>query len=100
MFIVIGFSCYLMIPIRANANTPINENNPSTAAGLNYYFSREQYGSSPLLYGPSYNAEADWRADPKTGPYKIGKPIYEPNEETGRYEVVDHGLSIHYKKNT
>lgn len=98
MFIVIGFSCYLMIPIRANANTPINENNPSTAAGLNYYFSREQYGSSPLLYGPSYNAEADWRADPKTGPYKIGKPIYEPNEETGRYEVVDHGLSIHYKK--
>ena len=57
MFIVIGFSCYLMIPIRSNANTPINENNPSTSAGLDYYFSRKQYGSDPLIYGPSYNAK-------------------------------------------
>ena len=91
MFIVIGFSCYLMIPIRSNANTPINENNPSTAAGLDYYFSREQYGSSPLLYGPSYNARPDM-----SDPYIIGDPIYEPNDETGRYEVVDHGLSIRF----
>ena len=92
MFIVIGFSCYLMIPIRANANTPINENNPSTSAGLDYYFSREQYGSSSLLYGPSYNAKPDY-----SDPYIIGDPIYEPNPETGRYEVVDHGLSIRYQ---
>ena len=91
MFIVIGFSCYLMIPVRSNANTPINENNPSTAAGLDYYFSREQYGSSLLLYGPSYNARPDM-----SDPYIIGDPIYEPNKETGRYEVVDHGLSIRF----
>ena len=91
MFIVIGFSCYLMIPIRSNANTPINENNPSTSAGLDYYFSREQYGSSPLLYGPSYNARPDM-----SDPYIIGDPIYEPDNETDRYEVVDHGLSIRY----
>lgn len=91
MFIVIGFSCYLMIPIRSNANTPINENNPSTSAGLDYYFSRKQYGSDPLIYGPSYNAKINW-----SDPYEIGAPTYEPNEETGRYEVIDYDFSYNY----
>ena len=92
MMIVIGFTSYLMIPIRANANTPINENNPSTAEGLNYYLSREQYGKQSLLYGPSYNALPDY-----SDPYIIGKAIYEPNYETGRYDVIDHSLSIRYQ---
>ena len=92
MFIVIGFSCYLMIPVRSNANTPINENAPSTAEGLNYYFSREQYGKQALLYGPSYNARPDM-----SDPYIIGKPIYSPNKETGKYEITDHSLSIRYE---
>lgn len=91
MFIVIGFSCYLMIPIRSNANTPINENDPSTSAGLDYYFSRKQYGSDPLIYGPSYNAKINW-----SDPYEIGAPTYEPNEETGRYEVIDYDFSYNY----
>ncbi len=93
MFITIGFSCYLMIPIRSNANTPINENSPTSAAGLDYYFTRQQYGSSSLLYGPSYNSYA---GVDRSDPFIVGEPVYEPNKETGRYEVVDHGLSIRY----
>ena len=30
-FIIIGFTTWLMLPIRANANVPVNENNPSSA---------------------------------------------------------------------
>jgi hypothetical protein len=42
-----------MLPIRANANTVINENKPSDAEVLAYY-NREQYGVNPLFYGPQY----------------------------------------------
>ena len=34
----------MMLPIRANANTPINENKPSDAAEVLAYYNREQYG--------------------------------------------------------
>ena len=37
LFILIGFSTWLMLPIRANANTPINENKPSDAAEVLAY---------------------------------------------------------------
>lgn len=53
--IVIGYSSYTMIPIRANAGTPINENDPSDMASLLSYLKREQYGDSPLFRGVRYN---------------------------------------------
>src|SRR5690606_20965043 len=45
MFIFIGFSCWLMLPIRSNTQIPINENKPSDAAELLDYYNRKQYGS-------------------------------------------------------
>ena len=45
---------WMMLPIRANANTPINENKPSDAAEVLAYYNREQYGINPLFYGPQY----------------------------------------------
>jgi hypothetical protein len=50
----IGFSTWMMLPIRANANTVINENKPSDAAEVLAYYNREQYGVNPLFYGPQY----------------------------------------------
>jgi hypothetical protein len=44
----------MMLPIRANANTVINENKPSDAAEVLAYYNREQYGVNPLFYGPQY----------------------------------------------
>ena len=54
---VIGYSVIGMVVIRANANTPINMNQPSDPLRLLPYLNREQYGSRPLFRGPNFNAE-------------------------------------------
>ena len=43
LFVLVGFSSWIMIPIRANANTVINENSPSDARLLLAYYNMEQY---------------------------------------------------------
>ena len=55
LFIMIGFSSWLMLPIRANANTAINENNPSSARELLAYYNREQYGDANVFYDNYYS---------------------------------------------
>ncbi len=52
---LIGYSSYAMIVIRANANTPINTGNPFNVFSLLSYLNRDQYGNKPLLYGPGFN---------------------------------------------
>ncbi|MBP5740321.1 MAG: DUF2723 domain-containing protein [Bacteroidales bacterium] len=54
--IVIGFSIFSIIIIRASVKTPTNENQPDNAFSLVRYLSREQYGSSPLVYGQYFDA--------------------------------------------
>ncbi|MGI4821190.1 MAG: glycosyltransferase family 117 protein [Janthinobacterium lividum] len=58
-FILIGYSSYLIVPIRASFHPTINENNPSDVLSFVSYLKREQYGSRPLLYGPQFNAQPD-----------------------------------------
>ena len=50
--IFIGYSSYALLLIRASANTPMNQNAPDNVFALGSYLNREQYGESPLLYGP------------------------------------------------
>lgn len=87
IFILIGFSTWLMLPIRANANTPINENKPSDAAEVLAYYNREQYGVNPLFYGPQYT-DTFAGLDPDT-PYLDKKPNYERDYKTGKYVIVN-----------
>lgn len=47
LLIVLGYSTYAHIMIRANSNPPMNENAPTTLEKLVYYTSRSQYGESP-----------------------------------------------------
>ena len=49
--VMAGFSVFIIIPIRAWANPPINEGNPSDIFRLTDYLDRRQYGESPLFYG-------------------------------------------------
>lgn len=73
--ILIGYSSYAVILIRASANPPMNQNSPDNAYSLLYYLNREQYGSRPLLYGQYYSA-------PPLG-VKGEKNIY--NKVNGKY---------------
>ena len=57
--ILIGYSVFAMVVIRANANTPTNEYSPDNAYTLNRYIAREQYGSKPVVYGESYKSIYD-----------------------------------------
>jgi MFS family permease len=82
---LIGYSCYGVILIRASANPPLNENNPSNPDNLLYYLSRKQYGETPLISGQYYNAPVI--------DYIKGSPIYIP--QNGRYEIV--GYNQGYK---
>ena len=87
LFILIGFSTWIMLPVRANANTVINENKPSDATEVLAYYNREQYGVNPLFYGPQYT-EVFAGLDAKT-PYLDKKPNYERDYKTGKYIITN-----------
>ncbi|GLB50987.1 membrane protein [Neptunitalea chrysea] len=88
IFVLIGFSTWLMVPIRANANTVINENDPSDARTLLAYYNLEQYPETHLFYGPMYSNK--YAGLDENQPYVDGKPKYEKNEVLGKYEIVNH----------
>ncbi|MEG1563107.1 MAG: hypothetical protein RR365_05185, partial [Bacteroides sp.] len=57
MLIMVGYSSYALIVIRSTANTPMDQNSPEDIFTLGEYLGREQYGSTPLFYGPAYSSE-------------------------------------------
>ena len=69
LMLMIGYSSYAVIVIRSTQNTPMDQNSPEDIFSLGTYLSREQYGDTPLFYGPAFSST----------------PCYEPvfNEETG-----------------
>ena len=86
-FIFIGFSSWLMIPIRSNANTVINENAPSDARSLLAYYNLEQYPDTYLFRGPMYSDIYSGQDDNE--PYKDDKPKYERDYKKNKYIVVN-----------
>ena len=86
-FITIGFTSWLMLPIRANAQVPVNENNPSSARELLAYYNLEQYPKTHLFYGPQFTDQYAGLDD--RNPFVDDKPKYEKNETTGRYDIVN-----------
>lgn len=87
MFIFIGFSCWLMLPIRANANVVINENNPSDARELLAYYNLEQYPETHLFYGPLFTEQ--YTGLDENEPYVDDKPNYEKDYKTGKYVIIN-----------
>ncbi len=82
-FIFIGYSSFLMLVIRANANPPINENDPKDAINMLSYLLREQYGTWPLAYGQYYNADIVAWEDKS--------PTYNRDSKSGKYIISDTG---------
>ena len=87
VFILVGFSSWIMLPIRANANTVINENAPTDARALLAYYNLEQYPETHLFYGPMYTDM--YAGQDEDNPYKDDKPKYEKDYKKERYVVVN-----------
>ncbi|MDB5263562.1 MAG: glycosyltransferase, partial [Adhaeribacter sp.] len=86
VFILIGYSSYMIIPIRSAYDPPIDENDPENIVSFVSYLKREQYGDRPLLFGPQFTAEVidQEQGDPR---YIKGKD---------KYEIVDYKVEPVY----
>ena len=82
--ILIGFSVFSIDIIRSCAKTPTNEYQPDNAFTLVRYLSREQYGSTPLLYGQYYDAPFELTTS------KYWAPL------DGKYKKVDGPVDAKY----
>ncbi len=86
-FVLIGYSSYIMILVRSNYNPPINENNPSDIMNFVSYLKREQYGSRPLLIGPTFTSRPISQ--------KKGDPMY--RKLNGKYEIYNYKPDYEYE---
>jgi hypothetical protein len=86
-FVLIGYASYLMVLVRAEYNPPINENNPNDVLSFVSYLKREQYGSRPLLYGPSFVSRPISQ--------KRGAPMY--RKQDGKYAIYDYRPEYEYE---
>ena len=87
MFIFVGFSSWMMLPIRANANVIINENDPSDARELLAYYNLEQYPETHLFYGPQFTEI--YSGQDENEPFVDDKKNYEKDEEKGEYVIIN-----------
>jgi hypothetical protein len=68
VMLLIGYGSFAVIVIRSNANTPLDENDPENLVTLHSYLKREQYGSSPIVFGPYWNSFRNGEEMTEEGP--------------------------------
>lgn len=90
VFIYFGYGSFVMVPIRAHANTYLNNTHPDDAFTLNSYLTRIQYEQPPLLYGNYF--------DGKPVDQKDGVTIYRKGDK--KYEIADKRQDMVYDHNT
>ncbi len=89
VMLLIGYSTFFILIIRANTNTPLNENTPRDAVALRAYLGREQYGSTPLFSGQYYTA-----GNPIN--MKEGYAKYERDSIDGRDHYIAKAHAVEY----
>lgn len=103
LVIVVGYSSYALILIRSTAETPMDQNSPKDIFTLRTYLAREQYGKTPLLYGPTY--VSDVKRESKGGSCAVvtkeGAPVWsrivkKDKNEKDRYYVSSHDTEYEY----
>ena len=92
--LVIGYSTFFVLVIRANTNTPLNENAPKDAVAMRAYLGREQYGSTPLFTGQFYTAGRPIGVENGYTKYIRGKNA----EGKDRYIVAAHAQKYKYRE--
>ncbi|MFK2819357.1 DUF2723 domain-containing protein [Flavobacteriaceae sp. LMIT009] len=97
-FVILGFSSWIMLPIRANANVIINENDPSSARELLAYYNLEQYPKTYLFFGPQFTEQ--YSGLDANDPYRDDKPKYEKDHEKGEYVIVNDYKGASYNYNS
>ena len=85
--IIVGFSIFSIDIIRSCAKTPTNEYQPDNAFTLVRYLSREQYGSTPILYGQYFDAPFE-TAIPKYWTPMNGKYIHADGPVEAKYDAA------------
>ena len=92
VFIYLGNSSFMYIPIRAAAGTNLNNAHPDNAFILYGYLNRIQYPSAPLMYGQYFDGKLTEIKDGTTL-YRRGKAKYENYGKTQEY-VFDHNTLL------
>ena len=87
-FLIIGYGSYVQTIVRANANPPINMNAPADVWSFLGYINRDQYGETPLFYGPYYYAEPSGQNE--------GEMQYRIDRESKEYKEVGPKFSYKY----
>jgi len=96
-----GYSSYALIPIRGDIPSPANASMPGNPFSFASYLSREQYGSKPLLYGPTPYSKSMLREDydsaghPSYRFYQLDyySPVHVPFERGARLKASLPGVS-------
>ncbi|KGE13946.1 DUF2723 domain-containing protein [Sphingobacterium deserti] len=90
VFILLGYSSFAMIMIRAKANPTLNNSDPDNAFSFLSYLNREQYGDEPLFKGRFFDSRP-------TG-MEEGKKVY--RKDGSKYVVAKRNPVYTYDKET
>ncbi|HVS94385.1 MAG TPA: DUF2723 domain-containing protein [Mucilaginibacter sp.] len=89
-FIYFGYSSFAYIPIRAAADPDLDNSHPDNAFVMYGYLNRIQYGETPLLFGPYFDAKDTSQTE--------GSIIYRKGQT--RYENAGRKIDIVYNHTT
>ena len=89
-FIILGYSSFAMIMIRAKADPTLNNSDPDNAFSFLSYLNREQYGDEPLFKGKFFDARPTNVED--------GKKVY--RKDGDRYVVAKRNPVYSYDRET
>ena len=94
-FLLLGFSSFGVILIRAQSAPPMNEGTPDNIFSLASYISRDQYPSTPLLYGHTPYSRAMLEEE-----FFNGKPFYSRyalKKGKPRYQTVVEDAKLNHR---